>query len=101
MKMYVICDNNDTLTGLRLAGVEGEKANTKEAFEEAARRSLKDKSIGILMITEGYGKKYPELVNELKMNNEPLVIEIPDRHGTGRKPNFITAYINEAIGVKL
>ncbi len=101
MKMYVICDNNDTLTGLRLAGVEGEKANTKEAFEEAARRILKDKSIGILMITEGYGKKYPELVNELKMNNEPLVIEIPDRHGTGRKPNFITAYINEAIGVKL
>ena len=101
MKMYVICDNNDTLTGLRLAGVEGEKANTREAFEEAARRILKDKSIGILMITEGYGKKYPELVNELKMNNEPLVIEIPDRHGTGRKPNFITAYINEAIGVKL
>ncbi len=101
MKMYVICDNNDTLTGLRLAGVEGEKANTKEAFEEAARRILKDKSIGILMITESYGKKYPELVNELKMNNEPLVIEIPDRHGTGRKPNFITAYINEAIGVKL
>ena len=101
MKMYVICDNNDTLTGLRLAGVEGEKANTKEAFEEAARRILKDKSIGILMITEGYGKKYPELVNELKMNNEPLVIEIPDRHGTGRKPNFIMAYINEAIGVKL
>ena len=101
MKMYVICDNNDTLTGLRLAGVEGEKANTKEAFEDAARRILKDKSIGILMITEGYGKKYPELVNELKMNNEPLVIEIPDRHGTGRKPNFITAYINEAIGVKL
>ena len=55
----------------------------------------------ILMITEGYGKRFPDLVNELKMNNEPLVIEIPDRHGTGRKPNFITSYINEAIGVKL
>lgn len=101
MRMYVICDNNDTLTGMRLAGVEGEKALTKEEFSEAAHRMIKDKSVGILLITEGYGRKYPELVNELKMNNEPLVIEIPDRHGTGRKPDFITAYINEAIGVKL
>lgn len=101
MKMYVICDNNDTLTGLRLAGVEGEKATTKEAFSEAVARILQDKSVGILMITESYGKQFPEIVNDLKMNNEPLVIEIPDRYGTGRKPNFITSYINEAIGVKL
>lgn len=101
MKLYVICDNNDTLTGMRLVGIEGEKVLSKEAFEEATQRVLKDKSIGILMITEGFGKQYPALVNQLKMNNEPLVIEIPDRHGTGRKPDFITSYINEAIGVKL
>jgi len=31
----------------------------------------------------------------------PLLIEIPDRHGTGRRPDFITAYVNEAIGLKL
>lgn len=101
MKLYVICDNNDTLTGMRLAGIEGEKALSREAFEAAASRVLKDKSIGILMITEAFGKKYPDYVNQLKMNNEPLVIEIPDRHGTGRRPDFITAYINEAIGLKL
>ena len=101
MKMYVICDNNDTLTGMRLAGVEGEKAFTRQEFEEAAERILKDRTVGILMITEGYGKRFPDLVNELKMNNQHRVNEIPDRHGTGRKPNFITSYINEAIGVKL
>ena len=101
MKMYIICDNNDTLNGMRLAGIEREKAMTREELEAAAERITKDKSIAILMITEGYGRKYPELVNRLKMNNEPLVIEIPDRHGTGRRKDFITAYINEAIGVKL
>lgn len=101
MKLYVICDNNDTLTGLRLSGIEGEKAVTREAFQEASERIRQDPSVGILMITEGYGRKWPELVDALKMNNEPLVIEIPDRFGTGRKPNFITSYINEAIGVKL
>lgn len=101
MKLYVICDNNDTLTGMRLAGIEGEKVTTREAFEEASERLCRDKSVGILMITEGYGKQFPDLVNALKMNNEPLVIEIPDRYGTGRRPDFITAYINEAIGVKI
>ena len=32
---------------------------------------------------------------------ERFFVEIPDRHGTGRKPDFITAYVNEAIGLKL
>ena len=31
----------------------------------------------------------------------PLLIEIPDRHGTGRQKDFITSYITEAIGLKL
>ena len=31
----------------------------------------------------------------------PLLVEIPDRHGTGRKKDFITSYVNEAIGLKL
>ena len=37
----------------------------------------------------------------MKLNHrQPLFVEIPDRHGTGRKPNFITAYVNEAIGLR-
>jgi V/A-type H+/Na+-transporting ATPase subunit F len=28
-------------------------------------------------------------------------VEIPDRHGTGRKENFITDYVGQAIGLKL
>ena len=31
----------------------------------------------------------------------PLLVEIPDRHGTGRRKDFITSYITEAIGLKL
>ena len=53
-------------------------------------------------LTEKFGRKFPELVNEVKLNHrQPLFVEIPDRHGTGRKPDFITAYVNEAIGLKL
>lgn len=31
----------------------------------------------------------------------PLVVEIPDRHSTGRSSDSITRYIREAHGVKL
>ena len=30
MKMYLISDNIDTLTGMRLAGIDGSLAHTKE-----------------------------------------------------------------------
>ena len=67
MKMYLISDNIDTLTGMRLAGVDGIVVHERE---------------------------------ELRWTM-PLLIEIPDRHGTGRKKDFITSYVNEAIGLKL
>ena len=44
----------------------------------------------------------PAIIDDVKLNHKtPLIIEIPDRHGTGRKPDFITSYVNEAIGLKL
>ena len=62
MRMYLISDNTDTLTGMRLAGVDGVIANEKETLEKALNEVLKDKNIGIILLTEALGKKYPELV---------------------------------------
>ena len=45
---------------------------------------------------------YRALEKGVKLDHKlPLIIEVPDRHGTGRKPDFITSYVNEAIGLKL
>ncbi|MDD6213308.1 MAG: V-type ATP synthase subunit F [Clostridiales bacterium] len=102
MKMFLITDNNDTLTGMRLAGVEGVKAADKEALKEALKKALADPDIGIVLLMERFGRDFPDVVNEAKINRKtPLIIEIPDRHGTGRRPDFITSYINEAVGLKL
>ena len=101
MKMYLISDNIDTLTGMRLAGVEGAIARSREELSELLDRAFKDKDIGIVLLNEKFSVKYPDITNAAKMNKNTLVIEIPDRHGTGRRPDFITSYINEAIGVKL
>lgn len=102
MKMYLISDNVDTYTGMRLAGVEGCVIHEKQELKEELDRVMADKTIGIVLLTEKFGRDYPDVVNDVKLNHKlPLIVEIPDRHGTGRKPDFITAYVNEAIGLKL
>lgn len=102
MKIYLISDNLDTLTGMRLAGVEGVLVHGREELKEALENAISDKNIGILLLTEGFGREFPEMINNVKLNHKtPLIIEIPDRHGTGRKPDFITSYVDEAIGLKL
>jgi V/A-type H+/Na+-transporting ATPase subunit F len=102
MRMYLISDNIDTYTGMRLAGVDGVVVHTKPDLKEQLDKVLADKTIGIVLITELLSKEFPEIINDVKLNRKlPLIVEIPDRHGTGRKKDFITAYVNEAIGLKL
>lgn len=101
MKMYLISDNIDTYTGMRLAGVEGAVVHDKARLKEELDRVMADKEVGIVLLTERFGKDFPDLINQVKLSRMPLFVEIPDRHGTGRKPDFITSYVNEAIGLKL
>lgn len=102
MKMYLISDNVDTYTGMRLAGVEGAVVHEKQELKDEIEKVLADKEIGILLLTEKFGRDFPDVIDEVKLNYRlPLVVEVPDRHGTGRKPDFITSYVNEAIGIKL
>ena len=102
MKMYLISDNVDTLTGMRLAGVDGVVVHEKEELYQALQKAMSDQSIGIVLLTERFGEEFPDLIDEIKLERQmPLLIEIPDRHGTGRKKDFITSYVNEAIGLKL
>lgn len=102
MKMYLISDNVDTYTGMRLAGVDGIVVHEREELRAALETAMTDQSIGIVLLTEKFGREFPEMIDEIKLNRKmPLLIEIPDRHGTGRKKDFITSYVNEAIGLKL
>lgn len=74
------------------------KMNLKQALE----RVLEDKSIGIVLLTEKFGGSFRAIIDTFRLERKmPLLVEIPDRHGTGRKKDFITSYITEAIGLKL
>nr|WP_294678931.1 V-type ATP synthase subunit F [uncultured Blautia sp.] len=102
MQMYLISDNIDTLTGMRLAGVEGVVVHERDELKEALEHAIANKNIGIILLTEKFGREFPAIIDDVKLHHRtPLIIEIPDRHGTGRRPDFITSYVNEAIGLKL
>lgn len=102
MKIFLISDNVDTRTGLRLVGIDSLVVHTEDEIKEAIHKVMDDKEIGILLIVEKLARKFSDLIDEIKLNQKlPLVVEIPDRHGSGRSSNFITSYIKEAIGIKL
>ena len=102
MRYFVICDNTDTQTGLRMAGIEGVIVHEKSETEELIKAALLEEDLGVLLITEKLASLCPTLVSDIKLNYlKPLLVVIPDRHGTMRPPDSITRYIREAIGVKL
>ena len=100
--MFLISDNIDTCTGMRLAGVEGVVVHERDELKDALEKAIANKEIGILLLTEKFGREFPQIVDDVKLNHKtPWISEIPDRHGTGPKPDIITGYVNEAIGLKL
>ncbi len=102
MKMFLISDNVDTRTGMRLAGVDGVVVHERGEIVEALRKAVSDSEIGVVLITELLVSRVPDIVKDIKLNNAlPLIVEIPDRHGTRRAPDYIMQYVSEAIGLKL
>lgn len=102
MKIYLISDNRDTLTGMSLVGIEGCIVHTKDELEKELKRVLGESDIGILIIMEKLANEFPDIIDNVRLTRSlPLIVEIPDRHGAGRNPDFITNYIKEAIGVKI
>ena len=102
MKLFLISDNVDTYTGMRLAGVDGVVVHERKELREQLEKVLQDKSIGIVLLTEKFGREFPDILDEFRLERKiPLLIDTPDRHGTARHTGFITSYIPEAIGLKL
>ncbi|MDR0958701.1 MAG: V-type ATP synthase subunit F [Clostridiales bacterium] len=104
MKMYVISDNTDTVVGMRLVGIEGCNIglNDSEKLRQELLNAKNRQDLGVLLITEKLSKQFPDIIKEMRLSSPlPLLVEIPDRHGTERPADFITKYVKEAIGVRL
>ena len=73
--MYLISDNIDTLTGMRLAGVEGVIVHEHDELKEALERTIADKEIGIILLTEKFGREFPEIIDDVRGVGLMLAVE--------------------------
>lgn len=102
MKFFLISDNVDTKLGMRLAGIEGAVVHERKEFLELLEEKMHDSSIAIILITTKLIELAPEIISEIKLKQKkPLIVEIPDRHGSSKIGETIDQYVGEAIGVKL
>lgn len=102
MRFYLISDNVDTQLGMRLAGIEGVVVHEEPEVRKALKQAMDTEDIAVVLMTERLVSLCPELIYDLKLNrSHPLIVEIPDRHGTGRTKDSITKYVQDAIGIKL
>ena len=51
--------------GMRLAGVEGAVVHEKQELKEQIEQVLSDKEIGILLLTEKFGRDFPDVIDEV------------------------------------
>lgn len=101
MKSFLISDNEDTLIGLRLSGIDGILATDEAMINREFDKAVKDREIGIIILTENIAERIKGKVLELKTKGvDQLVVTIPDRSGLKDK-NFIMRYIKESIGIKI
>ena len=102
MRFFLLSSSTDTLTGMRLAGIEGVLVKNAEDTAAALESAIADETVGVILITEPLVAFISERMYELKQNSErPLIVEIPDRHSTGRAGDSITRYVREAVGIKV
>ncbi len=101
MRLYLICDNEDTAVGLRLAGIEGTVVGSKEEVPVLLEKAAQDPEIGIVLINRTLASLCSEEIGAFRKSHSlPAVTEIPDRSSDG-SGNSIADYVSEAIGIKI
>ena len=102
MKAFLISENVDTFIGLKVAGIDGVILKEKSEIIKQIEKLKEDKEVGIIIITERAAALIPEKIKEMKLaRSTPLIVEIPDRHGTIKGKDYILNYVKESIGLKI
>ncbi len=102
MRMFLLSDNVDTLMGMRMSGVDGVVIHREDEVRAKLGELIKEDDIAVILITSTLLNLVRETVYDLKLSlKQPLIIEIPDRHGNGRTKDSITKYVKDAIGVDM
>ena len=101
MKYFCIGDE-DTVTGFRLAGVQGRVVTTTAQARDAFLSVKAMPDVGIVIITERLAASIRQDVDKfLSKSDFPFVIEVPDRNGPAPDRKNMLNVVQQAVGVKL
>ena len=102
MRCYLLSDNSDTLMGMRLAGIEGEIIHGQDELHAALSRMMQTEDVAVIMLTEKLAALCEEEVQALKARGgTPLLVTIPDRHGSADMTASISRYLAETVGIHI
>ncbi|MBR5371086.1 MAG: V-type ATP synthase subunit F [Oscillospiraceae bacterium] len=102
MRCFVISDNLDTLVGMRLAGMEGVVVHERAEALQALRDAKTKPDIAVVMLTEKITALIAEEVQQHKEQAAmPLLVTVPDRHGSADMTAAISRYLAETVGIHI
>lgn len=101
MKSFLICNDQETLIGMRLAGVSGIILDNREKVLETIEEKVKDPEIGMIIITKAVMQLCEKEIMAIKLKSKyTLIVEIPGA-GLEYESDYITRHIRESIGIKI
>lgn len=101
MKFYCIADE-DTVRGLRLAGVEGQAVATAQEAGAALATAAADSEIGILILTQDVATSIRALVDTHRLERaQPLLVEIPGPTGPHSGRKSLRQIAQAAVGISV
>ena len=101
MKLYLLSSDSDTLTGLRLAGIDGCLVESEEALSAAIDAVQARDDIAVVLVTRTLSMRFSQQIDALKRGGKLLVTEIPDMAHPTVDTDSITRYVAAAVGTKV
>lgn len=87
------------VTGLRLAGIEGLKVDNSTEALEKLNHLLKDKEVGLILISDDISKSIRNKLNEIRSKQPtPLIYEVP-APGSKREKFEYRDMLKQILGV--
>lgn len=98
MKLFLLSNDSDTLTGLRLAGIDGCLITDEASLDNALQSLSARQDVAVILVTRSLSALYPARIDEMKRDAKTLVSEIPDMANPSVDTDAITRYIAAAVG---
>lgn len=101
MRSVCLCDKVETMTAMRLGGIESIVVTAKEDAEKQLNALLEAPDVALVMLTENVHGLIEPLVMKAKLEQKgTLLILIPEPDGL-RDKDYIMNTIKNSIGIKL